>query len=369
MLTFLKQISVLLLISTSAFASIGSVDELKGKGQIDRKDGDSGIQLEQDLDVFSYDTVKTGDGRVGIKFVDDTKGELTEHSKLIIDDFVYDPNTNTGALSLKASLGSVRYASGQIAKKSPQNIKISTPTANISVRGTDFAMVIDELGGSTILLLPSCDASGLCYVGEISVESEAGQVILNEAFQATRVEAPEYKPLKPVLVDIDESLISNLLIISPPAKLDRDESVDEKKKIASILDIDFLEIDILNEDLLAAKDDENFEELDVDFLAQDFLIDVLDQINAELAKSFLSQLTDIFVKRQTQIGQDELTGIIVLDQGTYFEFRREDTKHFTQLKLSKQSEYVIDLEQGDFFIQDYIVGDGGGINRVSIIQK
>ena len=111
------------------------------------------------------------------------------------------------------------------------------------------------------------------------------------------------------------------------------------------------------------------EELDVDFLAQDFLIDVLDQINAELAKSFLSQLTDIFVKRQTQIGQDELTGIIVLDQGTYFEFRREDTKHFTQLELSKQSEYVIDLEQGDFFIQDYIVGDGGGINRVNIIQK
>ena len=60
MLTFLKQISVLLLLSTSAFASIGSVNELKGKGEIDRKDGDAGIQLEQDLDVFSYDTVKTG---------------------------------------------------------------------------------------------------------------------------------------------------------------------------------------------------------------------------------------------------------------------------------------------------------------------
>ena len=82
-----------------------------------------------------------------------------------------------------------------------------------------------------------------------------------------------------------------------------------------------------------------------------------------------SIVTDVFVKRKTQVGQDEETGIIVLVQGTYFEFRREDTKHFTQLKLSKQSEYVIDLEQGDFFIQDYIVGDGGGINRVSIIQK
>jgi hypothetical protein len=369
MLTFLKQISLLFLLSTSAFASIGSVDELKGKGQIDRKDGDSGIELEKDLDVFSYDTVKTGDGRVGIVFVDDTKVELTEHSKLIIDEFVYDPNTNTGALSLKASLGSVRYASGQIAKNSRQNIKIATPTATISVRGTDFAMVIDELGGSTILLLPSCDASGLCYVGEISVESDAGQVILNEAFQATRVEAPEYKPFKPVMVDIDESMISNLLILSPPTNLNRDEATQEKKTVADILDIDFLEIDILNEDLLAAKEDDNFEELDVDYLAQDFLADVLDQINAVLAKSFLSQLTDVFVKKKTKVGQDELTGIIIIDNGTSWTFRREDTKNFTQLKLGKQSEYVINLEQADFITQDYIVGDGGGINRVDIIQK
>jgi hypothetical protein len=39
------------------------------------------------------------------------------------------------------------------------------------------------------------------------------------------------------------------------------------------------------------------------------------------------------------------------------------------LKLGKQSEYVINLEQADFITQDYIVGDGGGINRVDIIQK
>ena len=42
--------------------------------------------------------------------------DVTEHSKLVIDEFVYDPNTKTGALSIKAALGTVRYASGQIAK-------------------------------------------------------------------------------------------------------------------------------------------------------------------------------------------------------------------------------------------------------------
>src|SRR6056300_1591469 len=146
----LNFIILLIVISNSALASIGKVSDHKGKAEIDRKDGDKGIAIEKNIDVFSYDTVKTGDGRTGITFVDD-------------------PNTNTGALSLKASLGSVRYASGQIAKNSKQNVKISTPTATIAVRGTDFAMIIDELGGSTILLLPSCDTTGLCYVGEIEV--------------------------------------------------------------------------------------------------------------------------------------------------------------------------------------------------------
>ena len=147
---------MMLLVSTNAFsATIGDVILQEGTGVIERKDGDE-FSSKIDLDIFSYDTVKTGQGKTAIEFVDDTRVDITEHSKLIIDEFVYDPNTKTGALSLKASLGTVRYASGQIAKNSKQNVKIKTPTATIGVRGTDFSMTIDEIGSSTIILLPSC---------------------------------------------------------------------------------------------------------------------------------------------------------------------------------------------------------------------
>ena len=95
----------------SSFASIGEVTLHEGNGVIDRKDGEQGIVVQKDLDVFSYDTVKTGNGKVGIEFIDDTRVDVTQHSKLIIDEFVYDPNSKTGKLSLKASLGTVRYAS------------------------------------------------------------------------------------------------------------------------------------------------------------------------------------------------------------------------------------------------------------------
>ena len=221
LINFIILCTVLILTTLPARSdSIGDITLSKGNSIIDRKDGEKDIKVEKDLDVFSYDTVKTGKGQVAIEFLDETRVDITQHSKLIIDDLVYDPNAKTGKLSLKATLGTVRYASGQIAKNSAQNISIKTPTATVSVRGTDFAMTIDEIGSSTIILLPSCDGNGNCFVGEISVESDAGQVILNQAFQATQVDTPESNPLKPVILDLDETLINNLLIVQKPAKLE-----------------------------------------------------------------------------------------------------------------------------------------------------
>ena len=117
----------------SSLAAIGEVTQLEGKGVVDRQDGENDIVIEKQLDIFSYDTVKTGNGKVGIEFIDATRVDVTQHSKLVIDEFVYDPNTKTGKLSLKAKLGTVRYASGQIAKNSATNVKIETPTATIGV--------------------------------------------------------------------------------------------------------------------------------------------------------------------------------------------------------------------------------------------
>ena len=203
------------IITSSAYANIGQVIEQKGVTNIER--GEDGFDsIDKGFGMESMDTVRTKNGRTAIEFIDDTRVDVTEHSKLIIDSFVYDPNTQTGSLSLKASFGTMRYASGQIAKNSRQNIKIRTPTAVVGVRGTDFSMTIDELGSSTIVLLPSCNDFGNCVVGEITVASEVGMVIMNQAFQATVVPSPYSEPTKPVVLDLDESSILNLLIRKTP---------------------------------------------------------------------------------------------------------------------------------------------------------
>ena len=173
-------LTALLWLPITAYANIGQVADQKGNGAIER--GRDLVGSGVGTEVQSMDAAVTTNGTMRIDFIDDTRVDITQHSKLIIDEFVYDPANDIGSLSLKASLGTVRYASGQIAKKYKQNVKIRTPSATIGVRGTDFVMVVDEVGGSLITLLPSCDSAGNCYTGEITVETDAGMVIMNQAF-------------------------------------------------------------------------------------------------------------------------------------------------------------------------------------------
>jgi len=353
------------LVSVNSFASIGEVKLHKGNAVIDRKDGDQGIKVEKDLGVFSYDTVKTGNGKVGIVFVDDTKVDITEHSKLLIDEFVYDPNTKTGSLSLKATLGTVRYASGQIAKNSKQNVKITTPTASISVRGTDFAMTIDELGSSTIILLPSCDSDGMCFVGEISVETDAGFVVMNQAFQATTVDVPDSKPLKPVIVGLDENMINNLLVVSKPKEIEEQEEKEKRLKVvANALDIDFLKFDDLEVDLLEIEEDEFAGALDIDFLEQNFLKDILAELNKQLAVQMKSEFDK---DKKKKAGQDEF-GVILLDEEPQWVWMRTDeSNNNIVLRLNQEDGYIINVTQGDTEIIDYELGDGD--NYIDIYQN
>ena len=366
LLNFIILCTVLILTTLPARSeSIGDVTLSKGNSVIDRKDGEKDVKVEKNLDIFSYDTVKTGKGQVAIEFLDETRVDITQHSKLIIDDFVYDPNAKTGKLSLKATLGTVRYASGQIAKNSAQNISIKTPTATVSVRGTDFAMTIDEIGSSTIILLPSCDGNGNCFVGEISVESDAGQVILNQAFQATQVDTPESNPLKPVLLDLNESLINNLLIVQKPPKLeDAIEQEEKLKVVANALDLDFLKFDELDVDLLETEEDEAVTALEIDFLDQNFLVDILAQLNKQLAIQMQSAFDK---KKKSKTGTDEFGVTLLNEEPEWVWMRSDEAGNNIVLRLDQENGYVINVTQGDMEIRDYLLGEGD--NEIYINQR
>jgi len=192
---------ILNILSVSVYAEIGNVTSQTRAAQITRK-GDK-ILTEVNTPVEMRDLIETLKGRTNIKFVDDTKVSVTEYSKLLIDEFVYNPEKKTGKLSLKAALGTIRYSSGKIAKNSRQNVKIKSPTASVSVRGTDFTVNVQEDGASSFLLLPSTDEAGKSYVGSIDVTTLGGTVTLNKAYEATTVTSAIAPPTPPVVIKQD----------------------------------------------------------------------------------------------------------------------------------------------------------------------
>lgn len=229
-----------LLACSNAWAGIGTVSEVKGT-QCSIERGKQKLPGDKGAAIESMDTYVTGGCVSNITFKDDTKVRVTENSRLLIDDFVFDPKqSDAGKLALKVGMGTVRYASGQIAKNNPQRVDIKTPSATIAVRGTDFNMIVDESGQSLVMLVPSCKEGervkeyeleeNHCKVGKIDVTTLAGTVSLDKAFEATYVVNSSTPPSPPVVVNTVEGKISNLLIISQPPEVQRSLKNDNGKK-------------------------------------------------------------------------------------------------------------------------------------------
>jgi hypothetical protein len=189
-----RHIPILLLLLVTNLYGAGKVVEQSQPAQIQREDVK--ILTGVDTPVKMYDEIETLNGTVNILFEDDTKVSLSKYSKLVVDEYVYDSNKKVGRVSLKGRLGTLRYTSGKIARNNRKNVKITSPTASVSVRGTDFTMTVEPTGKTTFQLLPSIDASGNTYTGSIAVSNSSGVVVLNQAFEVTRVEN-NFKPPTP----------------------------------------------------------------------------------------------------------------------------------------------------------------------------
>lgn len=275
--TALTTASLIFLLGAVYAEPIGDVRELKGNASLTRDGNVLVPQLQTNIEL--NDTAETTNGRMLIEFLDKAELSLTEHTRVYIDKVYYDPNPSKSKMTMRMALGTARFASGRLGMVNKNNIDISTPTASIQVRGTDFTTTIDELGRSLVVLLPDefGNPSGI-----IDVFNEGGRVTLTEAYAATVVSTIDSPPTVPVTIqNITASMIDNMFIVSPPPEVKRDmveEYQDDMDADQGILDVDFLEFNELETDYLAVNDDLEFTELDIDFLDVDFLTDALDVI-------------------------------------------------------------------------------------------
>ena len=341
---------------------IGKVFELKGYAKVIRE---KDYNAELDFGIQSYDDVRTSNGRIAISFDDQSTVKLTEHSKLVIDEYIYDPNPSKSKLALNFASGTVRFITGNLTKIDKKNIFIKTPTADISIRGTDFTTTVNEIGESLIILLPNPDGSAS---GEIEVSTAVGSVILNRPFEATTVSVYETMPSKPVILDLTLDIIDNMLIVSPPEeKTDDDLQGTRQVNGNNLLAFDDLDIDYLAEDFFEDADFE-FTELDIDYLNVNFfedLLDILEEID-ELEDEQLDQQATTTAIKGTNVGQDTTTQITTIITGNLISLRR-NVNQSVQLDLDSGSAYtVIFIQDG---VSNQIIINGGGSSKIRILQS
>ena len=316
-----------LLIGSVSADSIGSIVEQSGSAQLKRQQEQLVVTAAYLPEIELNDIAETANGKLKIEFLDKAQLDIKEHSEVLIDEIYYDPDPSLSRMSMKFTMGTARFASGSLGLVNKANIDIQTPTATIGIRGTDFTTTIDELGRSLIMLLP--DANG-DPSGEITVTNEAGVITLNQAYQATMVQSLNTMPTKPVTIGgITPSMIDNMFIVNPPTEVKQaiQEQVDnDLNKDQGILDVDFLEYNELDKNIDDYyEEDKDYNRIDVDFLAGEFLPDLLDVVEE-------------LVKTKKVLGDKQAS----TSSGGSAGFKLENAT----LGLNKDSQYNIFLEDG-----------------------
>ena len=346
--------TLLLLSPTISNADVGKVTEQTGPTEIKRNNNVVPSSVSSEIEMS--DIVTTANSKTNITFKDDTKVQITEQSKLVIDTFVYDGEKKTGKLGIKMALGTIKYASGQIAKNDPQQVVVETPTATIGVRGTDFSGTVDETGKSTIILLPSCPQGWKniekdCIVGKILVTTDlGGTIMLTKAFESVTINSSVTTP-KSAILNLNLDQINNMLIVTPPKPADQN-NIKTTGKAFNFLDEDFLNKDMLQYDGLNKNALDEFKGVNKDFLSSDYLVNFLDISASQMLGNELDQFGKLLPKYTKD------SGIKYYVENEMVVLSRETLNHYVEIGMSTTRNATLNFSQDGQNIKQLVNGPG-----------
>lgn len=124
-------------------ASVGQIKNVTGEVILLRNNNQRTARTG-DL-VEQADVITTGaNSSVGITLIDNSRLSAGPNSSIELKQFRFNPTTQEGESVTEIRRGTLAIVSGQIAKRSPDAMKVQTPTTILGVRGTSFAVKVEE---------------------------------------------------------------------------------------------------------------------------------------------------------------------------------------------------------------------------------
>ncbi|MGI8524992.1 MAG: tandem-95 repeat protein [Pseudolabrys sp.] len=98
--------------------------------------------------VYKGDVVQTAStSAVGVIFTDGSTFNLSASARMVLNEFIYDPNGTSNAATISLVQGAISFLAGQVAKTG--DMKVATPVATMGIRGTAVNVNISADNGAT----------------------------------------------------------------------------------------------------------------------------------------------------------------------------------------------------------------------------
>ena len=152
---------------------IGNVATVTGSASVIRNDKTTPLKVRDD--IYLNDVVQTAaNSALGITFIDATTFNLKASTKITIDNYVYEDGGKNNAAIFDVAKGTAAFVAASVAKTG--DMKITTPTATLGIRGTTGLVEVPEGAAANnpnnvaVKLYPDADGR----VGRIEVNDRAG---------------------------------------------------------------------------------------------------------------------------------------------------------------------------------------------------
>jgi FecR-like protein len=160
----------------SAEMRIGGVVQRDYTGAIGIRAGqEQSERLFYDHDVFTEQRIKTDrDANTRLQFLDATELTIAGNSNVLLDRFVYDPDSGAGEAALTFGKGVFRFVTGKI--KTKEAVTLKTPTATIAIRGTHLILTVQHDGSAAVAVVEGAILVQACG-STPAMEASAGSTV------------------------------------------------------------------------------------------------------------------------------------------------------------------------------------------------
>ena len=152
---------------------IGNVATLTGIATAIRNKNSIALKVQDD--IYLNDVLQTSaNSTLGITFNDATTFNLTANARITVDNYVYEDGGKQNSAVFDITRGTVAFVAAAVAKTG--DMKITTPTATLGIRGTTGLVEVPEgasaAGANNVAIKLYPDADG--RVGRIEVNDRSG---------------------------------------------------------------------------------------------------------------------------------------------------------------------------------------------------